>query len=102
MLSSSKIRSRIRAIRSESLVRPGGFEPTTYSSGRCRSIQSELWVSIGGGIAAHLQNAAGHMFATVMFTRVHVPREKADRFSTVALGVKRGLLRLVKRPVFAN
>jgi hypothetical protein len=46
--------------------------------------------------------ASGHMFATIMFTRVHVPREMADRFSTVALGVKRGLLRLVKAPVFSN
>jgi two-component system NtrC family sensor kinase len=44
--------------------------------------------------------ASGLMFATIMFTRVHVPREMADRFSTVALGVKRGLLRLVKAPVF--
>jgi len=46
--------------------------------------------------------ASGHMFATIMFTRVHVPRENADRFSTVALGVKRGLLRLVKTPLFSN
>ena len=46
--------------------------------------------------------ASGHMFATVMFTRVLVPRENADRFSTVALGVKRGLLRLVKTPLFST
>ena len=54
-------------------------------------------IGFGGMLAS-----SGHMFATVMFTRVHVPRDNADRFSTVALGVKRGLLRLVKAPVFST
>lgn len=42
----------------------------------------------------------GDMFAVIMFTRVSVPREAADRFRNVALDVKSALFRLDPRRVF--
>jgi hypothetical protein len=43
----------------------------------------------------------GELFATILFSRVHVPREVADLFKTLALNVKVALLPFVDRKVFA-
>jgi hypothetical protein len=45
---------------------------------------------------------SGHVFAVVLFSRVHIPAETAWLFRTVALSVKLGLLPHMSAPVFAG
>jgi two-component system, NtrC family, sensor kinase len=45
---------------------------------------------------------SGDLFAVIMFTRVRVPRESADRFKSVALDVKSVLFRFQQAEVFAS
>lgn len=42
----------------------------------------------------------GELFATIVFSRTHIPREVADLFKTLALNVKVALLPFVDRRVF--
>jgi PAS domain S-box-containing protein len=44
----------------------------------------------------------GELFVIVMFSRVTIPRETADMFRTIALGVKLALLPFVRGAVFAS
>jgi hypothetical protein len=44
---------------------------------------------------------SGDLFATILFSRTHIPREVADLFKTLALNVKVALLPFVDRKVFA-
>jgi PAS domain S-box-containing protein len=44
----------------------------------------------------------GELFTIVMFSRVTIPRETADMFRTIALGVKLALLPFVRGAVFAS
>ena len=44
----------------------------------------------------------GELFTIIMFSRVTIPRETADMFRTIALGVKLALLPFVRRAVFAS
>lgn len=53
---------------------------------------------IGAGAAL----ASGELFAIVLFTRVHVQRQSADRFRALALDAKAGLLRFSDRQIFEN
>lgn len=45
---------------------------------------------------------SGDLFAVIMFTRVSVPPESADRFKSVALDVKSVMFRFQQAEVFAN
>jgi hypothetical protein len=45
---------------------------------------------------------SGDLFAVIMFTRIRVPRESADRFKSVALDVKSVLFRFQQAEVFAS
>ncbi len=45
---------------------------------------------------------SGDLFAVIMFSRVPIPRETADLFRTIALGVKLALLPFSRGPVFAS
>ena len=44
----------------------------------------------------------GELFTIIMFSRVTIPRETADMFRTIALGVKLALLPFVRGAVFAS
>src|ERR1700733_6270606 len=44
----------------------------------------------------------GELFTVIMFSRVTIPRETADMFRTIALGVKLALLPFVRGAVFAS
>jgi PAS domain S-box-containing protein len=44
----------------------------------------------------------GELFTVIMFSRVTIPRETADMFRTIALGVKLALIPFVRGPVFAS
>ena len=44
----------------------------------------------------------GELFTIIMFSRVTIPRETADMFRTIALGVKLALLPFARGPVFAS
>jgi PAS domain S-box-containing protein len=44
----------------------------------------------------------GELFTIIMFSRVTIPRETADMFRTIALGVKLALIPFVCGPVFAS
>lgn len=44
----------------------------------------------------------GDIFAVIMFSKVYIPRETADLFSTLALNVKLALLPWLHGPVFAD
>ena len=44
----------------------------------------------------------GALFTIIMFSRVTIPRETADMFRTIALGVKLALLPFARGPVFAS
>lgn len=43
---------------------------------------------------------SGELFAIIMFSRTRIPRETADLFRTIALGVKLALLPFTRGPVF--
>lgn len=45
---------------------------------------------------------SGDLFAIIIFSRVYVPRETAEMFRTLALGVKLALLPFVRAQVFAK
>jgi PAS domain S-box-containing protein len=45
---------------------------------------------------------SGDLFAVVMFAKVRIPRETADLFRTIALGVKLALLPFTRGPVFES
>lgn len=45
---------------------------------------------------------SGHVFAVVLFARVHIPPETARLFRTIALSAKLALLPYVEAPVFAG
>jgi hypothetical protein len=44
---------------------------------------------------------SGDLYATILFSRTHIPRDVADLFKTLALNVKVALLPFVDRTVFA-
>ena len=44
---------------------------------------------------------SGNLFAVILFSKVHIPRETADLFKTLSLSVKAALLPLVESAVFA-
>lgn len=46
--------------------------------------------------------ASGDLFAVILFSRVHIPRETAEMFRTLALGVKLALLPFVRGQIFAK
>ncbi len=45
---------------------------------------------------------SGELFAVIIFSRVYIPRETAEMFRTVALGMKLALLPFVRGQVFAK
>lgn len=44
---------------------------------------------------------SGHLFAIILFSKVHIPRETADMFKTVALSAKMAVLPFGEESVFA-
>ena len=46
--------------------------------------------------------SSGDLFAVILFSRVYIPRETAELFRTLALGVKLALLPFVRGQVFAK
>jgi PAS domain S-box-containing protein len=45
---------------------------------------------------------SGDLFAIILFSRSHIPRETADLFRTIALGVKLALLPFTRGPIFSS
>ena len=44
----------------------------------------------------------GNLFAIIMFSRVHIPQEKADMFKTLSLSAKLAIISFTDGPVFAG